>query len=177
MESRHSARGISLIESCAALAIVAVLAATAAPSYKEAQIRKTVEGAAAELAAQIHYARTAAQARSDTVRMSLYTDAAGSCVLVHTGAAAECQCHGGEPAECSGTATLLRRLALDASTGVQLQSNSTSMLFDPLHGTTTPAGTWRVVSTTAGSVHHVVNILGRVRTCSPVPALSGFRTC
>lgn len=177
MKRKSSLRGISLIESCTVLAIIAVLAASAVPSYREARVRKTVEGAAGELAAQLHYARTEAQARSNAVRMSLYTSAAGSCALVHTGLAADCQCQPGAATSCSGAATALRQLALDAGSGVQLQSNAASMLFDPLHGTVTPAGTWRVVSASSGSLHHVVNILGRVRTCSPAPSLPGYRSC
>jgi type IV fimbrial biogenesis protein FimT len=50
------------------------------------------------------------------------------------------------------------------------------MLFDPVRGTTSPAGTVRVVSD-AGSIHHVVNIMGRARSCSPDGAVKGYKAC
>jgi type IV fimbrial biogenesis protein FimT len=61
-----------------------------------------------------------------------------------------------------------------------VQGNVASILFDPLHGTSTPTGTLKIVGDSGRAVHHVVNIMGRVRTCSPVgaaPAVPGFRVC
>jgi type IV fimbrial biogenesis protein FimT len=52
-----------------------------------------------------------------------------------------------------------------------------SVLFDPLHGTSTPAGTWRVIGTGGRAVHHVINVMGRVRSCSPQAAVPGYRAC
>jgi type IV fimbrial biogenesis protein FimT len=61
-----------------------------------------------------------------------------------------------------------------------VQANVASILFDPLHGTSTPTGTLRVVADSGRAVHHVVNIMGRVRTCSPAgaaPVVAGYRVC
>lgn len=177
MNERDHIRGVSLVEACTVLAVIAVLAASAAPSFKQARTRKAVEGAAAELAAQLHLARNEAQALATPVRLSLYATPSGTCALVHTGPATACSCGVGTAATCSGEAQALHAMTLNANTGVRLQANVSSMLFDPLHGTTSPAGTWRAVSSAAGSINHVVNILGRVRTCSPEPALAGYRAC
>jgi type IV fimbrial biogenesis protein FimT len=51
------------------------------------------------------------------------------------------------------------------------------VLFDPMHGTSTPTGTVRVVGAGGHEVRHVINVMGRVRTCSPAPALPGYRAC
>jgi type IV fimbrial biogenesis protein FimT len=77
-------------------------------------------------------------------------------------------------------AVQIKTVVVPASTGLGVQANVSSILFDPLHGTSTPTGTLRVVSPTVGSVHHIVNLLGRVRTCSPDvagPAVPGYRVC
>jgi type IV fimbrial biogenesis protein FimT len=68
---------------------------------------------------------------------------------------------------------------MPTSTGLSVQANVSSILFDPLHGTSTPTGTLRVVSATEGPIHHIVNVLGRVRTCTPSgsPVLPGYRSC
>jgi type IV fimbrial biogenesis protein FimT len=52
-----------------------------------------------------------------------------------------------------------------------------SMRFDPLHGTSTPTGTLRVVGANERAIHHVVNIMGRVRSCSPQAAVRGYAAC
>jgi type IV fimbrial biogenesis protein FimT len=40
-----------------------------------------------------------------------------------------------------------------------------------------PTGTLRVVGAGGREVHHIINVMGRVRSCSPSPALPGYRTC
>jgi type IV fimbrial biogenesis protein FimT len=35
----------------------------------------------------------------------------------------------------------------------------------------------RLTSRNGTAIHQVVNIMGRVRSCSPAPALSGYRAC
>ena len=99
--------------------------------------------------------------------------------MVHSGNRQQCTCDVDTgTAQCTGDATALKTVAVPASTGLAVQANVNSMLFDPLHGTSTPAGTLRVVSA-AGSIHHIVNVLGRVRTCTPgnATALLGHPSC
>ena len=60
---------------------------------------------------------------------------------------------------------------------VRLQTNVSSMLIDPLHGTVSPTGTLRLIGDDTRSVNHVVNIMGRVRSCSPLAAVPGYRAC
>ena len=59
---------------------------------------------------------------------------------------------------------------------MQIRSNSASMLFDATKGTVTPTGTLRVQAG-VGSVHLVVNVMGRVRSCSPEGRIPGQRSC
>jgi len=51
------------------------------------------------------------------------------------------------------------------------------MLFDPGQGTTTPTGSVRLTDSEGRGITHVVNVLGRVRSCSPEGRVPGYRAC
>jgi type IV fimbrial biogenesis protein FimT len=57
---------------------------------------------------------------------------------------------------------------------VTLRANVRSILFDGAKGTTTPTGTLRLIGRDGAAIHQIVNIMGRVRSCSP-PQPSGAR--
>jgi len=170
-------RGITLVEVCAVLAITVVLATTAAPSLRGFIDTRRIDRAATTLATDIQFARTEAVARNQPLRLSLHAMTDGSCYVIHTGAAAQCSCNPTGPALCTGNAQEIRTVILPTSDQVSLLANVGSVLFDPLHGTISPTGTLRLVGTDARAVHHVVNIMGRVRSCSPQAAIPGYRAC
>lgn len=179
MEQRCRQRGMSLVESCCAIAVAAVLVGTAAPSFQRMLARRSLEGASAQLAADIHHARAEAVARNRSLRLSFVPALGGSCYVLHTGPAAACRCDGDGDgaAACSGGAQAIKSVRLPADAGVSVAANVASMHFDPVHGTVTPAGTVRVLHRDGPAVHHVVSMLGRVRTCTPDGAIPGLRPC
>ena len=59
----------------------------------------------------------------------------------------------------------------------QIVSSVSSMRFDPSTGTVTPAGTVCTVPVRGRALHNVVNIMGRVRTCSPAAAGAPCAPC
>lgn len=170
-------RGITLVEACVVVAITAVLASTAAPSFRGLIDTRRLERAATALATDIQFVRTEAVARNQPLRLSLHAMAQGGCYVIHTGAAALCTCQPAGPAQCIGGAQEVRTVLLPGTDRVRLQANVGSLLFDPLHGTSTPTGTLRLLGTEARAVHHVVNVMGRVRSCSPLAAMPGYRAC
>jgi type IV fimbrial biogenesis protein FimT len=104
----------------------------------------------------------------------------GSCYIIHSGAANDCSCAASGPAQCGGDAQQIKTVQLLAADHVGVQANVRSIQFDPLHGTSTPAGTFRLVADSGRAVHHVVNVMGRVRSCSPqgpAPAVVGYTLC
>jgi type IV fimbrial biogenesis protein FimT len=174
---RTTQRGLSLIEVAVVLAVTAVLAGTAAPSLADFIGTRRLDAAAAQLATDIQFVRTDAVARNQPVRLSFFNAAEGSCYVIHTGAAALCSCAASGPANCTGGAVQLKTVQLPARDKVGVQANTGSVLFDPLHGTASPTATVRLLGMNGRTVHHIVNVMGRVRSCSPLNAMPGYAAC
>jgi type IV fimbrial biogenesis protein FimT len=174
--ARAGERGVTLIETMIVIAVTVIIAAAAAPSLTRLIDARRLDAAANELAGDIQFVRTEAVARNRPVRLSLHGGAAPSCWIVHTGAAAQCSCAAQGPAICIGGAVQIKTVNLPATDRVGLASNVASMLFDPLHGTATPTGTLRVTDANGSEVRHIVNVMGRARSCSPNGVI-GWRAC
>jgi type IV fimbrial biogenesis protein FimT len=170
-------RGVTLIETMIVVAVSAVVLGTAAPSFRQMSARHQVEGPAIELASDLLFARSEAISRNESVRVSFQNPAAGACYVLHTGDAGDCVCSGTGPAACSNGAREIKTVLLPASRPVSVQSNVATMLFHPVRGTTTPAGTVKVLGANGYAIHHVVNIMGRVRSCAPAANMPGYKPC
>lgn len=169
-------RGLTLIECLTVLAILAVVLGSAAPSFGKFAERRHLEGTAAQLATDIQHTRSLAVARDGGHRISFRHGVAGSCYVVHTGPAQACQCEADGTVQCTAGAAALRNLSFPAEGPVQVRANVGSILFHPVHGTSTPTGTVRVVARSGATVHQVVNLMGRVRACSP-NGVPGYPAC
>lgn len=175
MQVLHPQRGLTLIEVAVVVAIVATAATAAAPGLGRLIDHHRLEAGASQLAADLQLARNESIARNRVVRVSW--QAAANCYVVHTGAADQCTCAADGSGRCSAGATLLRSAGWAAADRFAVQSNSPSIAFDPQHGTATPSATWRVVASDGRAIHHIVNVMGRVRSCSPLASVPGYRAC
>jgi type IV fimbrial biogenesis protein FimT len=175
----HRQRGLSLLELAIVVAIMAVVAAAATPSFTGLIDARRLDSAATRLAADIQWARSEAIARDRSLRLSVLADAGATCWVVHTGVASDCRCGdaAASAATCGGAAQALKSVVLPASERVSVGGNVGSIVFDPLHGTSTPSGTLRLVGARGAAVHHVVNVLGRVRSCSPDRSVPAYSPC
>ena len=169
-------RGVSLIECAIVTAIVALAAGLALPSFHELRLQRQLEGVAAQLETDMQLTRAEAVARNEGLRLAFVDDSSGSCYVVHTGLKGACQCAGTGATVCTAGAEALRSVHLPPDAAVHLRSNSASMLFDPEKGTVTPTGTVKARSA-AGHLHLVVNVMGRIRACTPDAAVPGYRRC
>ena len=70
-----------------------------------------------------------------------------------------------------------RSVQFAADGPVALQTNVRSMVLDQDKGTVSPTGTLRLLGRGGRGVNVVVNIMGRVRQCTPTPPLNGYRSC
>jgi type IV fimbrial biogenesis protein FimT len=168
--------GLTLVECALTAAVVAVIVGLSLPSFQSLTQRRAVEGLAAQLETDLQLARSAAVAHNESVRVSFQTAATGACYVVHTGPAHACVCQPSGDAVCDPGAMALRTSLQVPQRGISLTSNSASMLFDSAIGTVSPTGTIRVIAPQA-SLHLVVNIMGRVRTCTPDRSLPGYADC
>jgi type IV fimbrial biogenesis protein FimT len=169
-------RGLTLLESLVVLAILGVLLGSALPHFGKATERRHLEGTAAQLATDIQFTRSLAVAHNGGMRMSFRALPTGTCYVVHNGAANACQCDPSGQASCSGGAVAQRIVGFGSNAPVQLNANVGSVLFHPVHGTSTPTGTLRVVSRSGAAIHQVVNIMGRTRSCTP-NSVPGYPAC
>lgn len=170
MHSQHANAGLTFIELAITLAVMAIVAATAVPGLADFIDARRLD-------ADVQFVRSEAIARNRTVRLSVHADAARSCWVIHTGPAADCVCGSGGTAVCSGDAVHIRSVVLGLAAHVGVQGNVASIVFAPLHGTSTPTGTLRLVDSRGRAVHHIVNVMGRVRSCSPGAAVAGWHAC
>jgi type IV fimbrial biogenesis protein FimT len=173
--TRQRACGVSLLEACIVLAVIAVLAAMAVPSFSAALQRRAIEGAASQFEFDVREARMQALATSRSVAIGFAAD--GRCYVLHTGAEGACRCEDGGPPRCDAGVEVIKAERWAADAPVRLHADVASSRFAPLHGTASPSFTARAAGADGRVVHVVVNIMGRIRSCSPAPALPGYRAC
>ncbi len=177
MKAPRSQRGITWVETCVVLTVLCITSSAAVPAMGNLIDARRLEGTAVQLASDVQFARSEAVARNQPVRISVFASALGTCYAVHTGLASQCACADVGPAVCTGTAREIKTVSLPSNQGVTLTANSASVLFDPLHGTSTPAATFRVLGSQGRAIHQVINVMGRVRSCTPAGAVPGYPIC
>jgi type IV fimbrial biogenesis protein FimT len=170
-------RGITLVESTITLLVTAVAVGTAAPSFQQARLKRQLDGTAAQLATDLRHARSLAVAQRQSVRFSVQQHTGGSCYVIHTGPKQACSCDPQGAAMCQGGAQAFVSAGFPASGAVRISASAADVLIEPDRGTVTPTTTVRAHAADGRSVHQIVNILGRVRACSPDGPTSGYPAC
>ena len=172
-------RGVSLIEGLATLCVLSIVAGSALPSFEAQHRLHLLKGTAELLETDLQLARSEAVARNQPVRLTLNPGGAvsGSCYIVHTGPADACRCEAGQAPRCDAPAQVLRSVSITPEAHVQVRSAVRSILFDGTLATSTPTATLRVVSSSGASLHQVVNVVGRIRSCAAGGTVPGYRAC
>jgi type IV fimbrial biogenesis protein FimT len=171
-------RGFTLIETSAALAVAATLATIALPSFGPMVERRKVESAAAQLAGDLQFLRSEAVARNRPLRIRFEPQPdGGSCYALQVERRADCACADAARGRCEGEAATIKAVLLPTSGRVRIEANVQAIVYDPAYGTSTPAATLRVHGSGGTTLHQVVNMMGRVRTCAPNGDFAGYRAC
>lgn len=171
-------RGLTLLEMVTGLGIAAAAATTAVSGFGGMLQQRKAEAVADELRTDLQFVRSGSVSRNVGLRFSFERDAGGaSCYVIHTGSAGSCSCLAGAMPVCQPGAQALKAVHLPASARTQVRANVGSMLFDPTRATVTPTATIQVVADDGREIRHVVNILGRVRSCAAAGQWSGLRPC
>jgi type IV fimbrial biogenesis protein FimT len=170
--------GVSVVESLVTVATATATLSTAIPNFEKARVQRHLEGAATQLETDIHLARSQAVALHHNLRLSLINDEHGSGYIIHTGKAGSCTLAASGAASCGSNGSVTRSVRLPKGGAVQLQSNVGSIVFQGDKGTSTPTGTLKLQADNNRAVHVVVNVMGRVRACTPnVGTVSGYAKC
>jgi type IV fimbrial biogenesis protein FimT len=171
-------RGFTLVEMAGVLAIVSLMAAMVMPSLSQMRERALVRSLAAQVETDLHHARASAVAMNRVVRLSFGNEVAAGCYVVHTGDAADdCRCGADGQPVCRGLATVLRVQQGDRAGGARISANVRAMSFEPVRGIVTPTATIAAESASGMRVNLVVNLFGRVRSCSPAGSVEGEPRC
>jgi type IV fimbrial biogenesis protein FimT len=174
---RRTSRGVSLIESMVVTAVVAIAASAAVPGMGGFKSRQALVNAAAEFETDVQHTRSQAVAGNATLRISFDTRDGASCYVVHSGAAGDCECGTAGAAVCRDGAESVRMVRFATGGPVALSANVRSIVFDPVRGTSTPTASVRFTQDSGAAVHQVINVFGRVRSCSPGLAVAGYKAC
>ncbi len=175
MRQHRAQRGVTLVEAGVVLAIGAITLGTVAPGFQRFIEKQKLEGAAAQLATDIQFTRAETVLRNEALRLAVQHQPWGACYVIHSGAAGACICKADGVAECTSTARQLKTVVFPTSDVLALESNVPAIAFDPMHGTATPAGSFKISSRSGRAIEHVVNLMGRVRSCAT--GLAGHAAC
>lgn len=174
---RGTQRGLSLVETLTAMAVLSVAAGLSMGSWGQLVGKLRLQSVTQELAADVQLARSTAVALNRAVRLDVQQQAAGACVVAYTGAPGACQCNAQGIAVCEAPARVVKSHWLPAGGPVTVTANVASMRFDPTIGTVSPTATLRANLPDGRALAQVVNIMGRTRSCSPGASVPGVVAC
>ncbi|MFO1266675.1 MAG: GspH/FimT family pseudopilin [Rubrivivax sp.] len=173
--TNRAQRGFTIVEGLICVTVMLVAVSAALPSFSTAREQRRIEGAAAQLETDLQLTRSLAVAQNRTVRFDIGGSDSGTCYVVHNGAAGDCTCSP-QGAVCTAGVQAHRHQHYSAGSGVTVQANVASMVFDPLKGTVTPTAALRVEGPRY-AIRQIINIMGRIRSCSPDGAVPGYKAC
>lgn len=174
----HRPQGMTLVESVVVIAIVAILATMAAPSFTDMWQRRRVEGIAHELATDLAYARSKSLMTGRPVAFTL----SNACYTVWTPLdGSPCSCM--VSTDCEASAQLKQVFWGAGSAALRLEANPAlagadyTLQFDPPQALPSLSDAAITISKGNFALQLRVNAMGRVHLCSPTGAKGQTPAC
>ena len=165
--------GASLLEALIGLSVAVVMCAVMLPQLHDLLMLRQLQAASADWSRLVQAARHWAFTLNQPVRLELQAGTP-ACLVLHTGSRGACS--GCAAASCRDGAQVLA-VSLMTQPGLSASASSASLYWNPFDRTVTPTGTMRLELPDGRALHHVVNLVGRLRLCSPNGLVSGVTPC
>lgn len=196
--SGRPARGLTMVELMVVVAVIGVLVALAAPSFREMITMQRLRGVNAQLVTDMQFARSEAVARGRVVRVNFGRQTAGtdtdrSCYVIYVspGNGIRCNCENAGAVCASESAQEIRTVNVLRSSGVSLtwpDNQNSAFGFDPVTGGlvniptdqgVTPAVSVKLEARVDDNRRLVTTIVqtGRPTVCAPNAAVMGGASC
>ncbi len=177
--ARHAAvvRGLTTIEALCVASVAASTLGMASGPWASMVQRHRLQAAAAMIEAEVQLARAWATTHNRNVRLEVQHVRHGSWVIVHAGDKGACRKADDGSTQCASGTPLVSARFHDTSTGVRLANPGLSLAFSASRGTVTPTSTIRLTGGDGVGLNQVVNLMGRVRTCSLPTAWGSHTAC
>lgn len=166
-----AARGITLLELLAAIAIVAILVAVAVPSMRALLTKNHLKAAAIALMEDLQWTRSETIKRNLALRVSF--DSSPWCYGIGLASAGACDC--ALTPGSSGACDIKRRSGQEFP-GITLTAGPSETSFEPRRGTSIN-GSWTLTAENGSALRVVLSRLSRVRICSPSGDVAGYDPC
>lgn len=174
---RRRQAGFSLVELGVTLSVSLALLSQALPALHGLRGQQRLSLVAQSVAEDLHWARSEAIAKSESVVVGFGGTQATQCYVIHTGRSGDCSCEADGQAICRPEAQLLRAQWAPAQSGIRFRSNATSLHIEPRRGLVTSTATVEIADDQGRRVKQIVAITGRVRGCSPAGSVPGWKAC
>jgi type IV fimbrial biogenesis protein FimT len=181
MSAHRYPRGVTVIELMIVVAVVAILASLAGPSFRSLLDRQRVRSAAANLNVDVQYARSEAVRNNAPVTVSFSASSSPWCYGIVGGSSA-CDCN--TAGSCSlktvrGDDFANVSITLAGGTGFTIspRQGQISAIAGGGSGAATTAVTFISTTTSSAQLQSRLNALGRVLQCAPGGSLPGYVTC
>jgi len=162
--------GFTVVELLTAVAILAVLAALAFPTFSDAIERSRLKSAAEAIASDLDLARLETAKRNTDLVVSFYNGGSW-CYGIHAG---RCDCT--TAGSCSIKRVNGSDIVKDVTMGSVAFGANRFTAFDRIRGTAA-AGQVNLLASAGLDLRVVVSTRGRVRICSPSNNVPGYPSC
>jgi type IV fimbrial biogenesis protein FimT len=164
------------------VALVAVLAMIAAPSFRELIVAQRVKAINAEIVTDLQFARGEAARRNRTVLVRFRAEDNCYVIYAESGSPGACDCSRPPGSVCTGLdREEIKTVRVPSNSGVSIVATSDTgqiVRFEPISGQS-PLDDFQIAVTgnPRGQLHTHVNRSGRPTVCSPDGSIGGVPQC